>query len=105
MLPHFIHRDTKPCLEICKGVFFFVYCPLLPLWWVLDFVWEHIKRKWRRHRRKKRFRALKAAEKAKKENTYLMLDQYTRGKVEKQIIDFSKETKAKRKKQLKKGIK
>lgn len=41
---------------------------------------------------------MKAAEKAKKDNTYLMLDQYTRGKVEKQIIDFSKETKTKRKK-------
>jgi hypothetical protein len=64
----------------------------------VEFAWEFIKRKWRRHRRKKRFRAMKAAEKAKKDNTYLMLDQYTRGKVEKQIIDFSKETKTKRKK-------
>lgn len=42
---------------------------------------------------------------AQKEKTYLMLDQYTRGKVERQIVDFDKEIKAGREKKPKKGKK
>lgn len=97
-------RDTKPLLVICKELFFFIYCPLLPLWWILDFMWEYSRRKWRRHKRKKRFREKRAARRAQKEKTYLMLDQFTRGKVERQIIDFDKEVKAKKKKKPKKGL-
>jgi len=97
-------RDTKPLLVICKELFFFIYCPLLPLWWILDFMWEYSRRKWRRHKRKKRFREKRAARRAQKEKTYLMLDQFTRGKVERQIIDFDKEVKAKKNKKPKKGF-
>lgn len=46
---------------------------------------------------------MKAAARAQQKQTYLMLDKYTRGKVEKQIVDFDKELKTKRKKQLRKG--
>ena len=97
------YRDTKPIWETCKGLFFFFYCPLLPLWWILDFLWVYAKRKWRRHKRKKRYRALKAAQRAKKDKTFLMLDQYTRGKVEKQIVAFDKNVKQKKKKKVEKG--
>ena len=97
-------RDTKPLLVICKELFFFIYCPLLPLWWIVDFVWEYGRRKWRRHKRKKRFREKRVASKARKEKTYLMLDQFTRGKVERQIIDFDKDVKAKKEKKLKRGV-
>ena len=92
-----------PCLEICKGLFFFVYCPLLPLWWIVDFVWEYGKRKWQRHKRKKRYRDMKASMRTEKEQAFLLLDQYTRGKVERQIIDFDKEIKTRKEKRLKKG--
>ena len=40
---------------------------------------------------------------AQKEKTYLMLDQYTRGKVERQIVDFDKKIKAGKGKKPKKG--
>lgn len=92
-----------PCLEICKGLFFFIYCPLLPVWWVVDFFWEYGKRKWRRHKRKKRYRARKAAMRAQEEQAFLMLDQYTRGKVERQIVDFDKALRARKEKEAKRG--
>ena len=96
-------RDTMPCLEICKGLFFFIYCPLLPLWWVVDFIWEYGKTKWRRHKRKKRYRARKAAMRAEEEQTFLMLDKYTRGKVERQIVDFDQQVRERKEKKANKG--
>lgn len=98
------HRDTMPCCEICKGMFFFFYCPLLPLFWMLEYVWVFAKNKWRRHKRKKRFRKERAAKQAEKEKTYLMLDKYSRGKIEREILDFSKDLKEQRQKRKKKGL-
>ena len=66
-------------------------------------MWELVRRKWRRHKRKKRFRAKRAVRRAQKEKTYLMLDQYTRGKVERQIVDFDIKIKAGKEKKPKKG--
>ena len=87
-----------PCCEICKGMFFFFYCPLLPLFWLLEYVWVFAKQKWRRHKRKKRYRALRAAKQSQKDKTYLLLDKYSRGKVEREILDFSKDLKDQRQK-------
>ena len=86
-------RDTQNVIEIFKGLCFFVYCPLLPLWWILEFFIEWIMRKRRRERRRKKFIKKKADKRSKDENTYLMLDKYTRGTTEKKMIDFNEEKK------------
>ena len=86
-------RDTQNVIEIFKGLFFFVYCPLLPLWWILEFFIEWIMRKRRRERRRRQFIKKKADKRSKDENTYLMLDKYTRGTTEKKMIDFNEEKK------------
>ena len=83
-----------PVLDICKGLFFFFYLPLLPVWWVITFTWERIINKYRRHERKKRYRAMKDKRTAEKEQYFLSVDQYTRGKIEMQILDIDKKTKA-----------
>ena len=82
-----------PCCDICKGLCFFFYLPLLPLWWTLEFLWEYGRRKWRRSKRKKRYRALKASQVEKAKDQYLSVDQYTRGKVEKQILGLNNKIK------------
>ena len=57
-------------------------------------------RKRRRARRKRKFRAMKEERQQKKDNTYLMLDKYTRGTKEKKVVDFEMEKKkAKEKKE------
>ena len=93
-----------PCLEICKGLFFFFYCPLLPLIWILEYLWVFAKHKWRRHKRKKRFRELRAAKQKEKDKTYLQLDKYSRGKIEREILDFSKDLKRKRQEKKRDGL-
>lgn len=99
-----INRDTMPCCEICKGLFFFLYLPLLPLWWAVDFLWEFGRRKWRRHKRKKRYRAVKESQGKKNKECYLSVDQYTRGKVEKQILGISQKIKSRKTQQRNKGL-
>ena len=93
-----------PCCEICKGLFFFFYLPTLPLWWTVEFLWEFGKRKWQRHKRKKRYRALKASRVDKEKGRYLSVDQYTRGKVEKQILGISQRNKARKARKRNQGI-
>ena len=85
-------------------MFFFFYCPLLPLFWILEYVWVFAKQKWRRHKRKKRFRESRAAKQKEKDRTFLLLDKYSRGKVERQILDFSKDLKEQRKQKKKEGL-
>lgn len=92
-----------PLCDICKGLFFFFYLPTLPLWWTLDFIWEFIKRKYRRHKRKKRYRAMKASQAVKQQQYFLSVDQYSRGKVERQILGIDKKNKATRAKRTQKG--
>ena len=96
-------RDTMPCCDICKGLFFFFYLPTLPLWWTLEFLWGFVKRKRQRHRRKKRYRAAKQSRVEKEKDCYLSVDQYTRGKVEKQILGISQKNKARKAQQKKQG--
>ena len=93
-----------PCFEICKGLFFFFYCPFIPLFWILDYVWTFAVQKWRRRKRKKKFREMRAAKQKEKNKTYLSLDKYSRGEIEREIIDFSKDLKMKRKKKRKEGM-
>ena len=93
-----------PCCEICKGMFFFFYCPFLPLFWIVEYIWVFAKQKWRRHKRKKRFRELRAAKQSQKDRTYLLLDKYSRGKVEREILDFSKDLKMQRQKKKMEGV-
>ena len=93
-----------PCCDICKGLFFFFYCPLLPLFWILEYIWVFAKHKWRRHKRKKRFRELRAAKQSQKDRTYLMLDKYSRGKVERGILDFSKDLTIQRQREKMEGV-
>ena len=92
-----------PLCDICKGLFFFFYLPTLPLWWTLDFIWEFVKRKYRRHKRKKQYRAMKASQAVRERQYFLSMDQYTRGKVERQILGLDKKNKAMRGKRAQKG--
>lgn len=94
-------RDTKDVLEILKGLFFFIYCPLLPLWWAVEFFFEWIRRKRRQKRRLQEYRQKKQAKQTKDEQTYLMLDQYFRGTTEKKVVDFKNEAKKTNKKSKK----
>ena len=60
----------------------------------------YCKRKWKRHKRKKRFRQSRA-EKIEEENqAYLQLDKYSRGKIEREILDLSQDIKAKKHRRL-----
>ena len=93
-----------PCCEVCKGLCFFFYLPLLPLWWVVEFLWEFGRRKWQRHKRKKRYRAMKESQVKKDKECYLSVDQYTRGKVEKQILGISQRIKSRKRRQKNKGV-
>lgn len=97
------YRDTMPCCQICTGLFFFFYLPLLPLFWTLEFLWEYLWRRWRRYKRKKRYRELKADQAEKEKGQYLSVDQYTRGKVEKQILGLNKQVKKRRTQKKGKG--
>ena len=92
-----------PCLEICKGLCFFFYLPLLPLWWIVELLWEYGRRKWQRHKRKKRYRVMKAAKVEQEKEQYLSVDQYTRGKVEKQILGISQKNQEKKERKKNQG--
>ena len=86
-------KDQMPCVKICLGLFFFIYCPFIPLWWLLEFCFKFVKRKWRRRRRIKKFRAERAERETKKQQIYLHLDQYSRGQLEGEIVNLDKELK------------
>lgn len=58
---------------------FFIYCPLLPIIWVLDSVIRYSVRQYKIKKRKQRHRAKKAAKRKKKEDLFLSLDAYSRG--------------------------
>ena len=58
---------------------FFIYCPLLPIIWVLDSVIRYSVRQYKVKKRKQRHRAKKAAKRKKKEDLFLSLDAYSRG--------------------------
>lgn len=75
-------------MEIIKATFFFIYCPLLPLWWSLEILFEWLMRKRRRQRRLKEYRSKKAEKQKKKEDTYLMVDEFSRGIKQKMVVDF-----------------
>lgn len=86
-------KDSAACVHICKGLFFFFYCPLLPLYWILEFCFIYLRRKWRRRKRIAAYRAEKAEREANKERKYFQMDKYSRGKLEKEIVDLDKELK------------
>ena len=88
-----LYSNTKSVLEICKGVCFFIYCPLLPLWWIVEWVFTMIRRKLRQARRRKVLEKRRAQQKDKEHKTFLMLDKFTRGAVEKRVFDFDEEKK------------
>ena len=86
-------RDTAACITICKGLFFFFYCPLLPFYWILEFGFIYTRRKWRRWKRIKAYRAEKAEKEAAKEEEYLHVDKYRKGLLEKEIVSLDQELK------------
>ena len=86
-------KDTMPCLKILKGLFFFFYCPLLPLYWSLEFFCIYLKRKWRRWKRIRAYRVRKEEKEAKKQQQYLHMDDYSRGILEKEMVTLDKELK------------
>lgn len=91
------------CLEIIKGMFFFHYCLFLPLIWFLHYLWVFIKRKWKRHRRKKRFRAKREDANKAKDLAYLQLDKYSRGTIEREILALDTDIKQERKERVIRG--
>lgn len=84
-------KDQMACVTICKGLFFFFYCPLLPFYWILEFFFLFLRRKWRRRKRIQAFRAERAEKEAKKQQQYLHMDEYSRGQVEKEIVTLDKQ--------------
>lgn len=86
-------KDQMPCITICKGLFFFFYCPLLPMYWVFEFGFIFLRRRWRRWKRMKEFRAQKAEKDTEKARQYLHMDEYSRGVLENEIVNLDKELK------------
>lgn len=84
-------KDQAACVTICKGLFFFFYCPLLPAYWVVEFFFIFLRRKWRRRKRIKAFRAQREEKEATKQRQYLHMDEYSRGLVENEIVSLDKE--------------
>lgn len=86
-------KDQMPCIQICTGLFFFFYCPFLPVWWVVEFMYKFIRKKWRRRKRIKKFRKERAEREAKKEKAYVHMDKYSRGQEETDIIKLDRDIK------------
>lgn len=99
----YTHRENMACLKIIKGMFFFYYCLLLPLIWTLHYLFIFVKRKWKRHKRKKNFRVERASGNQAEDQAYLQLDKYSRGKIEREIIEFDAELRKERKERVKTG--
>jgi hypothetical protein len=95
-------KKKNDLLEICKGLFFFLYCPLLPLWWSMDFFIRYTIRCIRRRRRMREYKKKKALKQEKKDKRfkeqYLLVDEYSRGAKERKFVNFDKvKSKAKKK--------
>ena len=58
---------------------FFIYCPLLPIIWILDSFVRFGVRQYQIKKRKKRYRAKRAVKRKKKEELFLSLDAFSRG--------------------------
>ena len=86
-------KDTMPCTKICQGLWFFFYCPFLPLWWLVTFFYTFLRRKWRRRKRINKFRQQKAIKEAKKAADYVHLDKYSRGQEESEIVKLDRDIK------------
>ena len=93
-------REKNNFCEVLKGLFFFIYCPILPFWWAVEFMFVWIQRKRRRRRRIAEFKKKKEQKQHKKHETFMMVDKYSREK-EKKFIQFEKARQ--KKKQLQKG--
>lgn len=76
--------------EIIKGTCFFIYCPFLPLWWVVEFAIELIKRKIKRNRRRAAYRRAKVKKMKGKTKEFLSMDDYVRGKTTKKKLKRGK---------------
>lgn len=85
-----LYRETKSMLEIIKGTCFFIYCPFLPLWWVVEFAIELIKRKVKRNRRREAYRKAKVKKMKAKAKEFLSMDDYVRGKTTKKKLKRGK---------------
>ena len=73
------YSETLSCVQIFKEMCFFIYCPLLPIFWTLDSIVRYAMRRHAIKRRKKRYRAKKAEKRKKKQDLFLSLDAYSRG--------------------------
>ena len=71
--------ETMSCVQIWKETCFFIYCPLLPIIWILDSFIRFAIRQYKVNQRKKRYRAKRAMKRKKKDDLFLSLDAYSRG--------------------------
>lgn len=76
--------------EIIKGTCFFIYCPFLPLWWIVEFAIEQIKRKIKKKRRRAAYRRAKVKKMKGKAKEFLSMDDYVRGKTTKKKLKRGK---------------
>ena len=88
-------RETKTFLEIVKGTCFFLYCPFLPIWWILEFTITIIRNKQRVKKRKQQYRKKKIEEKLDG-TEFLSIDDYSKGRKEKKKFKSVKEKLGKR---------
>ena len=56
-----------------------MFCPLLPIIWILDSFIQFAIRQYKVNQRKKRYQAKKAMKRKKKDDLFLSLDAYSRG--------------------------
>ena len=94
-------KDTMPIVQICQGLWFFFYCPFLPVYWSLEFIFHFIKHYMKRKRRLKKFRQERAAREAKKDKEYVQLDKYSRGQDTSEVAKLGKDIKKLKKKEKK----
>lgn len=84
-------------------MFFFHYCLFLPLIWLLYYLFDFLKKKWKKHWRIKKFRESRAEKLKEEDQAYLQLDKYSRGQIEREILDINQKIKDKKHKKLMKG--
>jgi len=90
-----------PIIQICQGLWFFFYCPFLPIYWSLEFIFTYFKRYFKRKRRLIKFRQERAARDEKKAKEYVQLDKYSRAQDTDEMTKLGKDIKKLKKKEKK----
>ena len=86
-------KEQMPLIKICAGLFFFFYCPFLPVWWILEFIYQFLRKKRMRRMKKQRMVRERALREAKQEKAFVHLDKYSRGQEKSDVTKLDREMK------------